>query len=145
MYCPRCGETNPDSDRFCSFCGQDLFSYRRLWNDGAAPLAAVTAPPATGLATPVLATAPAYTAAATEVPEMPTYLGWASALLALCWPAFWAAVPALAYAARAESLLAAGDIRSAQRAAGRAKMWCWVAFCAGLVLWVVVLAVIGTV
>jgi hypothetical protein len=145
MYCPRCGETNPDSDRFCSYCGQDLVSYRRLWSDGAAhpaPIGTPTAPLAAGLAAPVLATAPAY---ATETQEMPTYLGWASALLALCWPAFWAAVPALVHAARAESRLAAGDVRGAQKAAGQAKMWCWVAFGAGLVLWVVVLAVVDTV
>jgi hypothetical protein len=145
MYCPSCSETNFDSDTFCSYCGQELASYRRVLSDGAAhpaPIPAANAPLVAGLATPVLATAPAY---ATEMPEVPTYLGWASALLALCWPAFWAAVPALTCAARAESRLTAGDVRGAQKAAGQAKMWCWVAFGAGLVLWVVVLAVVGTV
>ena len=45
----------------------------------------------------------------------PTYLGWAAALVTLCWPAFWAGIPAVVHAGRAESLLAAGDLAGAQR------------------------------
>jgi predicted amidophosphoribosyltransferase len=45
MYCPQCGETSKDSDRFCHACGLDLSVYRRPASgaeagpppDGAAP------------------------------------------------------------------------------------------------------------
>jgi hypothetical protein len=158
MYCPRCGDTNHDSDRFCSSCGQDLATYRQLWSGGISPSApaapqypvtptitaptpVVSAPLPAGLAVPTPAAAPVRVA---ETPEMPTYLGWASVLLALCWLAFWAAIPALVYAGRTESRLARGDIRGAWDSSRKAKTWCWVTFCAGCVLWAVVLVLVAT-
>ena len=163
MYCPRCGETNPDSDRFCSSCGQDLATYRQLWSGAAAPLAAPrvlqppAAPPAAPLMPPALLapTAPLAVGAGTPAPaptpiqgaatpQVPNYLGWASALLALCWPAFWAAIPALVHASRTEAQLAQGDLRGAWYSSRKAKTWCWVTFCAGCVLWVVILLLVVT-
>jgi hypothetical protein len=153
MYCPRCGESNPDSDRFCSDCGQDLATYRRLWTVAAPPapttqpLAAApvaTAVPLHAGAPVTLSSAESLPVAPPAAPRVPDYLGWAAALLALCWPAFWAAIPALVFASRAESQLARGDIGGAWASASRAKTWCWVTFCAGCVLWVVILLLVVT-
>jgi hypothetical protein len=154
MYCPRCGDTNHDSDRFCSFCGQDLSTYRRLWPGaavpGAAPVAA-GAPPAPGpQTTPPSAPAassfakPQATACTTEAPQISSYLGWAAVLLTLCWPAFWAGITALVYAGRTESRLAAGDMAGARQSSLKAKSWCWVTFVAGLLLWVAALVLLVT-
>ena len=74
---------------------------------------------------------------------MPSYLGWAAALLALCWPAFWAAIPALVHAGRVEARLEAGDLAGAREASEKARTWCWVTFLAGLVLWAVFLALLA--
>jgi hypothetical protein len=139
MYCPRCGETNVGSDRFCSACGQDLTTYRRLWRATSTPLRSPGVPqpppayqaPQHGLASP-----------AVETPSTPSYLGWAIALLVCCWPAWPAGVAAVVYAGRAESRLVEGDVIAARESSRKAKMWCWVTFGAGLVLWTVALTLI---
>jgi hypothetical protein len=170
MQCPRCGDTNFDSDRFCSACGHDLATYRRLWT-GATPQSAAApaqTPPTALQAGPgpvaadaqASATAPVaaptlqsavqvsasdlpLAAAEHEAPRVPDYSTWAAVLLALCWPAFWAAIPALVHAGRAKSMLATGNLAGAQNAARRAKDWCWVTFVAGSVLWIMALGVLA--
>ena len=73
---------------------------------------------------------------------VPSYLGWAAALLAFCWLAWPAAVTALVHASRAESRVKGGDPAGAREASRKAKEWCWIAFGAGLVLWAVVLTLV---
>jgi hypothetical protein len=148
MQCPRCGDSNYDSDRFCSSCGHDLATYRRLWI--AADPQSAAAPDTQAIATALVGAAPRTAAPtlqstqAVEVaPTVPDYSTWAAALLALCWPAFWAAIPALVHAGRAKSMLADGDLPGAQNASRRAKDWCWVTFIAGSVLWIVALTMLA--
>jgi len=31
MYCPQCGNTNPEDAAFCRSCGADLRSYKQEW------------------------------------------------------------------------------------------------------------------
>jgi hypothetical protein len=163
MYCPRCGETNVGSDRFCSACGQDLTTYRRLWRATSTPLRSpgVPQPPSTYQAPPTTQAVPAhagpppYQPTTTQqapqhgfaspvvvAPSTPSYLGWAIALLVCCWPAWPAGVAAVVYAGRAEAGLAEGDAVGAWESSRKAKRWCWVTFGAGLVLWVVSLSLI---
>ena len=74
--------------------------------------------------------------------RVPSYLGWAAAILTCCWPAWPAGVTALVFASRTESRLAAGDLAGARDYSRKAKTWCWVTLVAGLVLWVVILSVL---
>ena len=74
--------------------------------------------------------------------RVPTYLGWAAALLALCWPAWPAGIVALVYANRAEARLAEGDRAGAKQSSNKARTWCWITVGAGLVLWVVALGLV---
>ncbi len=107
------------------------------------PVAQLTVAP---LAQQTLATEPPTSpeVAQTETPRVPSYLGWAAALTALCWPAFPAGVTALVYAGRAEALAAAGDSLGARASSARAKTWCWVTFWAGATLWLIALTLIVT-
>jgi hypothetical protein len=140
-YCPRCGESNHQEDRFCSYCGQDLTTYGRLWNSPApATPAPAAATAAAGPAAPAPLSVPDPPLA--EAPHIPSYLGWAAALTTICWPAFWAGVVALVYAGRTQSRLAAGDLPGARKASGLAKTWCWITLGAGLALWVLALSLI---
>ena len=79
---------------------------------------------------------------AADSDAIPSYLSWAAALLAFCWPAWPAAVTALVYASRAESRVKGGDAAGAREASHKAKAWCWISFGAGLILWAVVLALV---
>lgn len=145
MRCPRCGDTTEDSDRFCSSCGQDLATYRNLWPQ--TPLGSPNTQPDEGPLSQQVETpqpGPPVTEATTERREIPTYLGWAAAVLTLCWPAFWAGVPAVVYAERAESRLAAGDTDGAWEYSQKARTWCWVNLWAGVVLWTLILTLLVT-
>ncbi len=79
---------------------------------------------------------------AADPDAIPSYLGWAAARLAFCWPAWPAAVTALVHASRAESRVAGGDPAGAREASRKAKQWCWVTLGAGLILWAVVLTLV---
>lgn len=146
MFCPRCGDTNPDMDRFCSSCGQDLATYRQLWAGPAqyAPAPAPVPPAPWAAPVPAPAAAPPPLAPTPQTPSISSYLGWAAALMALCWPAFPAGIAALVYAGRTESRLAEGDIVDARCSSSKAKSWCWVTFGAGMVLWVVAMLLLVT-
>jgi hypothetical protein len=74
---------------------------------------------------------------------VPSYIGWAAALLAFCWPAWPAAVATLVHASRTESRLASGDLAGAREASRRARQWCWITLGAGLILWAVVLTLVA--
>lgn len=154
-HCPRCGESVETSDRFCIACGQDLATYRRLWPEAQTattqtaqptrPPSSATSAGAPPVAAPLSATPALEDAEHTpDKPRIQTYSGWAAALLAVCWTAFWAAIPALKYAGQAELLLEAGDIPGARESAEKAKIWCWVTLWAGLALWAFALTLIVT-
>jgi hypothetical protein len=139
VYCPRCGEQNEDPDRFCSYCGQDLITYHRLWADTAKPLPKSVDRPLPGQP-PMPQERP--TPLAEPPLRIPSYLGWAAALLACCWPAWPAGVAALVFASRAEARLAAGGLAEAQGYSRKAKIWCWITLVAGSILWTISLAII---
>ena len=150
MYCPRCGETNEEPARFCSACGQDLTVYQQLWQAAGSqtPQPAPQAPqqPAQlaqmpGQPAPA-GQAPRYRlpTPAGAVPRVPSYLGWAIAVLVLCfWPT---GIPAVVYASQVDNKLAFGDISGAQESSRKAKMWCWITFGIGVVIWVVSLILV---
>ena len=52
-------------------------------------------------------------------------------------------IVAIIYAAQVNSKLHAGDIAGAQAASKNAKMWCWIAFGAGLLVWLAYGAFMG--
>jgi len=54
-----------------------------------------------------------------------------------------AGIPAIVYAAQVNGKLAAGDVAGAQLASKNAKMWCWIAFGAGLAVFVVYMLLMG--
>jgi hypothetical protein len=131
MYCPGCGKENSDSAAFCEGCGGQL--------GGIGSEGTMQPPPYQ----------PAYQAPQyrppmqDRLPNIPSYLGWAIAVLILCfWPT---GIAAVVYAARVNSRLALGDIPGAQEASRKAKTWCWVSFIIAVVAFVIgiVVAVAG--
>ena len=167
MYCPRCGQHNEDSDRFCSSCGQNLTTHRQLWADTGerrpvppyqpVPYQSMlpepptpNQPTSTRSPTPGGPQAPSGPFSRQQAGALPTkpsarvpsYLGWAAAILTCCWPAWPAGVAALVFASRTESRLAAGNLAEAQEYSQKARTWCWVTLVAGLILWVILLSVL---
>jgi len=155
MNCPRCGAQNQDVDSFCSYCGQDLRPAHGYLRPPAAPpvnpmpanpqAPSMYAPPSPcnpTVQTPLAPTASVAVAPAPP-PEVPSYRGWASGLLACCWPAWPAAVAALTYAGRVESAREIGNLAAAREASRKALFWCWVTGAAGLALWVAILSLVS--
>lgn len=139
MYCPRCGEANDDSDRFCSACGQDLTTYQRLWQEPGSqtPGQSPQTPRPSVSSGQVTAYRPAPPADA--VPRIPSYLGWAIVVLICCfWPT---GIAAVVHASRVDNKVAFGDLAGAQESSRRAKMWCWITFGIGVAIWVLSLAI----
>jgi hypothetical protein len=68
--------------------------------------------------------------------KVESYLPWAIAsTICCCWPF---GIPAIVFAAQVGSKLAIGDVTGARAASEKAKMWCWIAFGAGLVVGILV-------
>jgi hypothetical protein len=116
-----------------------LATYQQLWQSTGSNTPGQTAqPPQTPPAyQPPAHQAPQYQPSGLQGqrPHIPSYLGWAIAVLLLCfWPT---GIAAVVYATRVDSMLAYGDIAGAWEASRKAKMWCWISFgiaMAGLVL-----------
>jgi hypothetical protein len=72
---------------------------------------------------------------------VPNYLVFAILTTVLC--CLPAGIPAIVYAAQVNGKLQAGDIAGAQLASKNAKMWCWVAFGAGLAVLVLYMLLVG--
>jgi hypothetical protein len=143
MYFPQCGGTNNDTARFCSNCGMDLTKYKEQWQDTGQQAAVSTrgaygeprqqTPPAyhqPPYYTPYQQQyqPPPYQAASGygPVPHVPSYLGWAIAVLILCfWPT---GIAAVVYSTQVGNKLALGDVAGAQESSRKAKMWCWISF-----------------
>jgi hypothetical protein len=64
------------------------------------------------------------------VPNIPSYMGWAIAVLILCfWPT---GIAAVVHASRVTNRLVLGDIAGAKESSRKAKMWCWITFGIGI-------------
>lgn len=69
------------------------------------------------------------------IPNIPTYMGWAIAVLILCfWPT---GIAAVVYASQVNNRLALGDIAGAKESSRKAKMWCWITFGIGIAAFVI--------
>lgn len=132
MYCPRCGAASREPDRFCAACGLDLSGYGVP--PGGEPQAAQW--PAANQA-PRYRPLPAYEA----YEHIPSYLGWAIAVLILCFPP--TGIPAVVYAAQVDNKLARGDFAGARASSRNAKIWCWVSLGIGIALWVLTIIMIA--
>jgi hypothetical protein len=156
MYCPQCGGNNEDSIRYCTTCGLDLDKHRQQWQQpGAQTPGQPTAQQPPAYQQPVQQApvyqqqyqpqypappqyyqpAPAYG----QVPRIPSYMGWAIAVLILCfWPT---GIAAVVYASQVGNRLALGDYAGAQESSHKAKVWCWVTFGIGIAAVVAVIIV----
>ena len=104
MFCTQCGTNNADNAIVCVRCGRNLQA-QPVPTPGAQPMAPV---------------------------NVPNYLVFAILTTVLC--CLPAGIPAIVYAAQVNGKLQAGDIAGATLASKNAKMWCWIAFGAGLVV-----------
>ncbi len=161
MFCPQCGSANDDAARFCSSCGLDLGKYREQRNESgtqpagqpqpggqqppAAPAQPYYQPPVQHVsvyqqpyqAPPYQGTGPYGVA-----PRIPSYMGWAIAVLILCfWPT---GIVAVVHASRVNNRLALGDIAGAQESSRKAKTWCWITFIIAIV-WVALVIIAAAV
>ncbi len=160
MYCPQCGSANDDTARFCSNCGMDLAKYKEQWQDSGQQAAEDTGGTyeEPGQQTPAYDQPPYYSQPPYQqqyqqpyqpppyraaggygpVPHVPSYLGWAIAVLILCfWPT---GIAAVVYATQVGNKLILGDVAGAQESSRKAKMWCWISF--GIAIAGVVLAIL---
>jgi ribosomal protein L37E len=159
MYCPQCGGNNEDSIRYCTTCGLDLDKYRQQWQQPTgqqppvyqqpvqqAPVYQQQYQPQYPAPPQYYQPAPAYGA----VPRISSYMGWAIAVLILCfWPT---GIVAVVYASQVGNRLALGDYAGAQESSHKAKVWCWVTFGIGIaavvaviIIWAIVAAAAITV
>lgn len=154
MYCPRCGGANDDTARFCSACGLDLAQYKEewqrtggtggghsqsSWGQPAGQVPVYQQPPYQQHYQPAYQP-PSYQPAGgyRAIPHIPSYMGWAIAVLILCfWPT---GIAAVVYASQVGNKLAVGDVAGAQESSRKAKMWCWVSF--GIAIAGIVLAIL---
>jgi hypothetical protein len=99
-----------------------MTTYQQMWqNTGApAPEQVAQVPPAYQ--------ASQYQASGPPIqrPHIPNHLGWAIAVLLLCF--FPTGIAALVYSTQVDSKLAYGDIAGAWESSRKAKMWCWISF-----------------
>jgi t-SNARE complex subunit (syntaxin) len=73
------------------------------------------------------------------MPRIPSYLGWAIAVLILCfWPT---GIAAVVYASQVDNKVALGDIQGAMESSRKAKTWCWVTFGIAAAFWVIGIAI----
>lgn len=107
MFCTQCGASNADSATVCVQCGRTFSGPPQ-----------VVAQPAAVAQTPAI--------------YVPNYLVFAIVVTVLC--CLPAGIPAIVYAAQVNGKLQAGDMAGAQAASKNAKMWCWIALGAGVVV-----------
>jgi hypothetical protein len=159
MFCPQCGSQNDDASRFCAKCGLDLGAYKAqaAQQKGQAPGGGYQQPyqqPYQQAQQQYGYQQPPYQAPYQQpyqgyspmgygaAPRIPSYMGWAIAVLILCfWPT---GIVAVVHASRVGNRLAIGDINGAMESSRKAKTWCWVTF--GIAIaWIVVLIIGGIV
>jgi hypothetical protein len=159
MYCPQCGANNEDSARFCTTCGLDLDKYRQQWQEpGTGSPGQPAGQQAPAYPPPPRQQAPGYqqqyqrpyqppyqapqyypaTPPYGSIPRVPSHMGWAIAVLILCfWPT---GIVAVVYASQVGNKLSLGDFAGAQQSSHKAKVWCWVTF--GIAIAAIVIAII---
>ena len=149
MFCPQCGTSNNEDSRFCASCGLDLNAYKAGAAPGQQSGGGYQAPPPPQYQQPYQGYQQQpyqgyqqpYGGGHAQVPRVPSYLGWAIAVLILCfWPT---GIVAVVHASRVNNRLAIGDVNGAMESSRKAKTWCWVTFIIGIA-WIV-LAVIGAI
>jgi len=157
MYCPQCGGTNDDAARFCTTCGLDMENYRKQWQQPGP--AAASQPPAEGnyqqpygqqsYGPPPYQqqypqqyqTQQHYQSGYGAMANVPSYMGWAIAVLILCfWPT---GIVAIVYASQVSNKLALGDYAGAVHSSKRAKLWSWISF--GIAIAGIVIAIIAVI
>ncbi|MBN1320677.1 MAG: CD225/dispanin family protein [Thermoleophilia bacterium] len=167
MFCPQCGGANEETARFCNSCGLDLVEYKEKWGNSvdqtAAPAQQAYQPPAGQGSTyqqpyqqtyqqpyqppyqpyqqqyPSGYQPPLRAGGYGAVPNIPTYMGWAIAVLILCfWPT---GIAAVVYASQVNNRLALGDVAGAKESSRKAKMWCWITFGIGIAAFVIAVLV----
>jgi hypothetical protein len=106
MFCTNCGKQIPDATNRCPHCG----AYPGRGGAG----------PATG-------------GPATPSPNPNSYVV-ASVVLCLCW-CLPLGLVSLIYAAKGSGLVEAGQIARASEYGRKARMWAWIGFGAGLLIW----------
>jgi|WetSurMetagenome_2_1015567.scaffolds.fasta_scaffold83126_2 hypothetical protein len=81
-------------------------------------------------------------------PHVPNYLGWAIAVLIICfWPT---GIPAVVFASQVDNKLIMGDFDGARESSRKAKMWCWISFWIAIAGWVllvvgfIIIAIVST-
>ncbi len=120
MFCPKCGQENPDHSSVCVGCGAAL---------GQAPHRAQPAPGAGPQATGHPQTVPY---AAGQRHHIPNHLVWAILATLFCCLPF--GIVAIVYAAQVNGHLAGGNVAAAQAASDSAKKWCWWSFASALIV-----------
>ena len=126
MFCPTCGNQNPDDARYCTACGQEV---AQSPVDPRPPAGAYSPPapqPLSGV----------YSAPPGDPPEhIPNYLVWAIlATICCCLPT---GIVSIVYAAQVNGKVARGDLEGARQSSNNAKTWAMVSLGLGILVWVI--------
>jgi hypothetical protein len=160
MFCPQCGTSNTEDSRFCSKCGLDLNAYKAGMAPGQPSGGGYQTPPPPSYQQPQYQQGyqqppyqgyqqPPYQQPQPPygggyggvVPRVASHLGWAIAVLILCFLP--TGIVAVVHASHVNNRLAIGDVNGAMESSHKAKVWCWVTFAIGI-FWIV-LAIIGAI
>jgi len=117
MFCQKCGAKNEDNAATCVSCNEKM--------DQTVVMATAAE------AAPQPQTQPK----TQPQPQIQSYLAFAIIVTVLCCIPF--GIPAIVYAAQVPGKVAAGNIEGALDSSKKAKMWCWIAFGAGLAFMII--------
>lgn len=129
MNCPYCSTSNLDNASICVNCGRSLSA-------GAPP----PPPPSSSYAPPPSSYTPP---GQTPGQQIPNYL-WQSIVVTLCC-CLPLGIVGIIFAAQVNDKLGRGDIAGAMESSRQAKMFCWIAFGLGLVLYILLALFYGAV
>lgn len=133
MNCPNCGTSNLDTANICVNCGKPLSTTpSHSYTPPTAPQSTHTPPRPPG--------GGSY-GAPPPVESIPNYL-IQSILVTLCC-CLPLGIVAIVFAAQVNSKLTAGDLAGAREASSKAKMFCWIAFGIGVVVYCIWMATGG--
>lgn len=124
MNCPNCGTSNLENTTICVNCGRPMAGGGSYAPPPPPPQqqASYTPPPTpTGVA---------------AVP-IPNYLWQSIVVTIVCCTCFPLGIVAIIFAAQVNDKLRRGDIQGAMQASKNAKLWCWITFGVGLLIWIV--------
>lgn len=138
MFCPYCGQQNPDEAKFCGACGKQMeLAPSQAVHQPAPPVAAAPPPPPVVTTPPVVPQPPQPAALSASEPaalqfHVPTHLVLAI-IATLCCGCPPVGIISLIFALQVSGKLKSGDIAGAQRASSRAKLWGIVGIILGLI------------